>query len=140
MAQAATSNELKSAFEEHLEQTRGHVSRLEQIFEQMDTPPETKRCEAMEGLIKEGEDVIKQPGSDLVKDAALIAAAQKVEHYEIASYGTVRTYADEMDMADVRDLLDQTLQEEVGTDKDLTDIATGGLIGKGINEEARSRS
>ena len=139
MAQAATDRELKSAFEHHLEETRGHVRRLEQVFDQIGVKPKAETCKAMEGLIKEGEDIIKEDGSPAVKDAALIAAAQRVEHYEIAGYGTVRTFADVMDMGDVRDLLDETLEEEGDADKKLTDIATGGLLESGINEEAATR-
>ena len=139
MVQAATDRELKSAFEHHLEETRSHVRRLEQVFEQMGVRPKAETCKAMEGLIKEGEDIIKEDGSPAVKDAALIAAAQRVEHYEIAGYGTVRTFADVMDLGDVRNLLDETLDEEGEADKKLTDIATGGLLESGINEEAMSR-
>ena len=94
MAKAATSDELRSGFEEHLEQTRGHVSRLEQIFEDLDEKPSGKKCAGMEGLVKEGGEMIKEDFEGEVKDAGLIGAAQRVEHYEIAAYGTVRAFAE----------------------------------------------
>ncbi|MEZ4523036.1 MAG: ferritin-like domain-containing protein [Thermomicrobiales bacterium] len=136
MARAATDTELRTAFENHLEETRGQKRRLEQVFEHLGMRPQTERCEAMAGLIKEGDEIIEEEGAPAIKDAALIAAAQRVEHYEIAAYGTVRAFADLMDMDDVRDLLDQTLEEESDADKKLNNIAMGGLFESGINEEA----
>ena len=94
LAKAATSEELRTAFEEHLEQTKGHVERLEEIFESLEEKPTGKKCVGMEGLIKEGAEVMQEDFEEEVMDAALIGAAQRVEHYEIAAYGTVRTFAD----------------------------------------------
>ncbi|RIK39828.1 MAG: ferritin-like domain-containing protein [Chloroflexi bacterium] len=136
MAQAASSSELRQGFQRHLEQTRTHVDRLEQIFGRMGISPGNKKCEAMEGLIKEGEEAIQLQGDPNVRDAALIAAAQRVEHYEIAGYGTVRTFANQLGFNDDQQLLQKTLDEEGETDKQLTSLAEGGLFSTGINEEA----
>jgi len=135
MAEAANSPELRTAFEQHLEQTRGHVDRLEQIFQKMDEAPKGQKCKGMEGLIDEGEEMIDE-GDDAppaVSDAALIASAQRVEHYEIAAYGTVRNFARRLGFDDHARLLQQTLDEEGETDKKLTDLAESY-----INEQARS--
>jgi ferritin-like metal-binding protein YciE len=137
MASAASHDELPQAFEHHLDETRGHVDRLREIFGQLGTTPGSETCEAMKGLIAEGEEVVKAQGDSAVKDAALIAAAQRVEHYEIAGYGTVRTFADDLDLGDARDLLDQTLDEESSADKLLTKLATGGMLKAGLNERAK---
>ena len=137
MASAASHDELRQAFEHHLEETRGHVDRLREVFEQLGQTPGGETCEAMKGLIEEGEEVVKAQGDPAVKDAALIAAAQRVEHYEIAGYGTVRTFADDLDLGDARDLLDQTLDEESSADKLLTKLATGGMLKAGLNERAK---
>ena len=123
MAEAANDMHLKQGFETHLEETKGHVQRLEQIFNALDEKPTGKTCQAMEGLIKEGKETIHEDASPEVKDAALIAAAQRVEHYEIAGYGTVRTYAELMGHNDAAALLQQTLAEEGATDKKLTTAA-----------------
>jgi ferritin-like metal-binding protein YciE len=123
MAKAASSRELKTGFEKHLKQTEGHVSRLEQIFDELDSSPRGKKCKAMEGLIEEGAEVIKEDADPDVKDAALIAAAQRVEHYEIAGYGCVRTYAKLLGNDKAAKLLQQTLDEEGDTDKSLTKLA-----------------
>jgi ferritin-like metal-binding protein YciE len=124
MARAATSDELRSGFEEHLEQTRGHVSRLEQIFEDLDEKPSGKKCAGMEGLVKEGGEMIKNEFEGEVKDAGLIGAAQRVEHYEIAAYGTVRAFAELLGDRNAVDLLSQTLEEEKEADKKLTQLAS----------------
>jgi ferritin-like metal-binding protein YciE len=137
MASAASHDEPRQAFEHHLEETRGHVDRLREIFEQLGTTPGSETCEAMKGLIEEGEEVVKAQGDAAVKDAALIAAAQRVEHYDIAGDGTVRTFADDLDLGDARDLLDQTLDEESTADKLLTKLATGGMLKTGLNERAK---
>jgi len=137
MAQAASHDELRSAFDQHLEETRGHVMRLETIFAGLGAEPSGERCKAMEGLIAEGEEVIATTGDPAAKDAALIAAAQRVEHYEIAAYGTAKTLAGELDNGDAQDLLDQTLDEEAKADKLLTKIATGGMLRQGVNQQAR---
>ena len=123
MAKAAMSDVLRSGFEEHLEQTRGHVSRLEQIFEDLDEKPSGKKCAGMEGLVKEGGEMIKNEFEGDVKDAGLIGAAQRVEHYEIAAYGTVRAFAELLGDRNAVDLLSQTLEEEKETDKKLTQLA-----------------
>jgi ferritin-like metal-binding protein YciE len=123
MAKAATSVELKAGFEKHLKQTEGHVERLEQIFADLDASPKGKKCKAMEGLVEEGAEVIDEDAEPEVKDAALIAAAQRVEHYEMAGYGCVRTYAKLLGNDNAVRLLQQTLDEEADTDKTLTKLA-----------------
>ena len=136
MAKAATSDELRSGFEEHLEQTRGHVSRLEQIFEDLDEKPSGKKCAGMEGLVKEGGEMIKNEFEGEVKDAGLIGAAQRVEHYEIAAYGTVRAFAELLGDRNAVDLLSQTLEEEKETDKKLTQLASEINVEASQNERA----
>ena len=136
MAAAATNDELREAFQHHLEETRDHVLRLEDIRGQLALTT-VDQCKGMRGLIQEGEEVIAAGGSSAVKDAALISAAQRVEHYEIAAYGTARTLADELDLDEAEDLLDQTLDEESNADKLLTKIATGGMLKAGVNQQAR---
>ena len=123
MAKAAASDELRSGFEKHLKQTEGHVSRLEQIFQQLDEKPTGKKCMGMEGLIKEGGEAAEEDYEDDAKDAALIGAAQRVEHYEIAAYGTVRAMAEKLGNDKAVKLLSQTLQEEKDTDQKLTELA-----------------
>lgn len=137
MAQAASNDELREAFEHHLDETRDHIRRLEDIRAQIGSSL-SEECDGMRGLIKEGDEVVTGGGDPAVKDAALISAAQRVEHYEIAAYGTARTLADELDLDDAQDLLDQTLDEESNADKLLTKIATGGMFKAGINQQARS--
>jgi ferritin-like metal-binding protein YciE len=131
MAAAAHNPALKSAFEEHLRQTENQVRRLEQVFQGLGKSAQTKTCEAMKGLIEEGSEVISGEGDPNVKDAALIAAAQRVEHYEIAGYGSVRTFAQRLGRQDAARLLQQTLDEEAETDKKLTSLAE-----KAINPRA----
>ena len=131
MAKAATSEELKAAFESHLEETKGQIERLDQIFERLDAKPGRKKCKAMEGLIEEGKEMIAEDAEPMVHDAALIGAAQKVEHYEIAAYGTARTFALILEDQETADLLQETLDEEGAADKKLTEIAMSG-----INQEA----
>jgi ferritin-like metal-binding protein YciE len=131
MAKAATNPELKQAFEEHLEQTQEHVRRLEQIFEKLGASPRGKKCKAMEGLIEEGKEIISEEGESPVLDAAIICAAQKVEHYEIAGYGCARTFASLLGDSEASDLLQQTLDEEGETDKRLTALAESS-----VNQEA----
>jgi ferritin-like metal-binding protein YciE len=123
MAKAASSEELKAAFEDHLGKTRQHAQRIETIFEQMGEKVGGKKCKAMEGLVEEGGEVIKEDMEDGIKDAALIAAAQRVEHYEIAGYGCVRAYATKLGDEDAATLLSQTLDEEKEADETLNDIA-----------------
>jgi ferritin-like metal-binding protein YciE len=123
LAKAATSEELRTAFEEHLEQTKGHVERLEEIFESLEEKPTGKKCVGMEGLVKEGAEVMQEDFEEEVMDAALIGAAQRVEHYEIAAYGTVRTFAELLGESDHVELLEQTLEEEKETDEKLTELS-----------------
>lgn len=131
MAKNATNPELKEALESHLEETRGHVERLEEIFEKLGKKPTGKTCKGMQGLIAEGSEVMSEDGADAVIDAAIIAAAQRVEHYEMAGYGTVRTFAAILGEDEAEDLLQETLDEEGEADKKLTDIAESI-----VNEEA----
>jgi ferritin-like metal-binding protein YciE len=123
MEEAATHDELKAAFREHRSVTEQQVQRLEQVFDQLGEKPSGHHCKGMEGLIKEGEEMIGEKGDKATRDAGLIAAAQRVEHYEIAGYGTVRTYADQLGMQDHARLLQQTLDEEGQTDHRLTRLA-----------------
>jgi ferritin-like metal-binding protein YciE len=123
LSQAAHAPELKKAFDEHLKQTEGQIGRLEQIFQQLDTSPKGKKCKGVAGLITEGQEFLKEEAEAEVKDAGLIAAAQKVEHYEISGYGTVRTYAQLLGETDAVTLLQATLDEEGATDKKLTSLA-----------------
>lgn len=135
MAEAATSTELRRAFENHLAETNMHARRLEKAFEFMDEPLSSQKCQAMKGLIAEGEEVIDDTEEDtLVRDCALIVAAQKVEHYEIASYGSLRTLAEILGYLEVATLLQTTLDEEYAADDKLTSIATG-YINQGAEEE-----
>ena len=123
MAAAAKSSSLKSAFQEHARQTEEQVTRLEQVFKMMGQKAKSKTCQAMKGLIEEGDEVISASGDPDVKDAALIGAAQRVEHYEIAGYGTARTFAQRLGRHDAAQLLQETLDEEGATDKKLTQLA-----------------
>jgi len=123
MAKASSNAELRQGFEEHLRQTSEHVSRLEQIFEMLDEKPTGKKCLGMEGLVKEGAETMKEDYEDEVMDAAIIGAAQRVEHYEIAGYGTVRALAELMGEDEHVNLLEQTLEEEKQTDEKLTQLA-----------------
>ncbi|TWT42792.1 hypothetical protein KOR42_46470 [Thalassoglobus neptunius] len=124
MADKATATDLKDAFKTHLKETQIQVERLETIFELRGKDPKRKTCDAMKGLVSEGEDVIKAKGDPDVIDAALIAAAQRVEHYEMAGYGTLRNLAQRLGMHEAADLLQQTLDEESDADSKLTSIAT----------------
>jgi ferritin-like metal-binding protein YciE len=123
MAEASHSSQLRQAFEAHLTETEGHVSRLERIFSQIRVEPKRETCQAMKGLIAEGEEMIGAKGNPDVKDAALIAAAQRVEHYEMSGYGSARTFAQRLGHTDVANTLQQTLNEEAATDEKLTRIA-----------------
>jgi ferritin-like metal-binding protein YciE len=124
LAKAAESEELRAGFEEHLEQTKGHVDRLRQIFESLDERPSGKKCAAMIGLIQEGQDILDEDFEDGVKDAALISAAQRVEHYEIAAYGCVKTWAGLLGETEAQSLLEQTLNEEKEADGKLTELSS----------------
>lgn len=123
MAKAASSGELRQALEEHLEQTQGHAERLEQIFERLGLKAKGKKCEAMEGIIAEGKELLGEDLEDAVLDAGIIGAAQKVEHYEMAGYGTARTWAEQLGFREEAELLQRTLDEEKAADEKLTRIA-----------------
>jgi ferritin-like metal-binding protein YciE len=123
MAKAASSPGLKAGFEEHLGQTREQAQRLERICEQLGVSPKGKKCVAMEGLVEEGKELLQEDLEPAVLDAALIAAAQKVEHYEIASYGTAREWAQQLGLDEAAELLQETLDEEKATDEKLTELA-----------------
>src|SRR6202158_4388658 len=123
IAKAASSDELRQGFEEHLEQTKGHVQRLEEIFQALGESPKGKKCKGMEGLIEEGSEVMEEDYEGSVLDAALIGAAQRVEHYEIAGYGTVSSMAETLGESDHVSLLEETLEEEKATDEKLTELA-----------------
>lgn len=125
MIKTANSDELREAFQDHLTKTEGHVQRLEQIFENLGERARGKKCLGMEGLLEEGKEMMKEEAEPEVLDAALIGAAQRVEHYEIAAYGTVRAFAEQLGHNDAADLLQQTLDEEGEADKLLTRIAEG---------------
>jgi ferritin-like metal-binding protein YciE len=127
MAKAANSPQLRSAFEQHLEQTRQQEERLQQIFQTMGVTARAKKCKGMEGVIAEGQEMLSEDLDPQVKDAALISAAQRAEHYEIAAYGTVRTYAQILGDEQAARLLQQTLDEEGQTDKMLTQLAESGI-------------
>jgi ferritin-like metal-binding protein YciE len=139
VASSATTPELKTAFEQHLQETRGHVRRLEEAFSKLGTPIPDEHCEGMEGLLKEGEEIMSAQGDPTAKDAALIAAAQRVEHYEIAGYGTARTLADQLGHDEIKRLMNETLDEESAADQKLTKIATGGMFSSGVNKAAAER-
>lgn len=123
MAKAAQTDELRMAFEEHLEQTRGHVQRLEQVCDKLEIKPRGKKCLGMEGLIEEGKEIMSEEADPVVMDAGLIAAAQKVEHYEMAGYGTVVAHAKQLGYTEVADILHRTFDEEKAADTKLTHIA-----------------
>ena len=132
MAKGASSPQLKQAIESHLEETREQVNRLEQAFRQLGEKAQGKKCEAMEGLVEEGAEMLEEDGEDSVIDAGIIAAAQKVEHYEIASYGCVCAWAKNLGENEVADLLGKTLEEEKAADEKLTEIAESS-----VNQQSR---
>ncbi len=138
MAKAANDDTLKQGFEEHLEETKGHIERLEEIFEELDEKPTGKKCKAMAGLVEEGSEAIGEDATPEAKDAMLIAAAQRVEHYEMAGYGCVKTYARLLGYEDAAKLLEETLGEEVATDEKLTEAAEAINVEaeKGTDEES----
>jgi ferritin-like metal-binding protein YciE len=132
MAKAAYSPDLQSAFRKHEKQTQGQVERLERVFEMIDQPAKGKTCDAINGIIEEGNEVAQEFKNSPALDAGLLAAAQAVEHYEISRYGTLKTWANELGLSDAVSLLDQTLQEEIETDETLTELAEAA-----VNQEAR---
>jgi ferritin-like metal-binding protein YciE len=135
LARAATSTELRSAFEKHLEETRGHVTRLEQVFESIDEPAKSKHCEGIAGIVEEGKSVLDEDFDGTTMDACLVAAGQRAEHYEMAAYGTLVAWARAMGHVEAADLLQQTLEEEKAADKKLTAIAEDG-----INQDAADQA
>jgi ferritin-like metal-binding protein YciE len=139
VAQAVQSSTLRKAVEEHLQETREQVVRLEKVFEMVGRRPERDECQAMQGLleeVEEVEEVIAASGDRQVKDAVLIGALQRVEHYEMAGYGTARAFAKQLDMDEVVDLLQESLDEESSADSKLTTLAEGGLFSTGVNTQA----
>jgi ferritin-like metal-binding protein YciE len=137
MVAASESPDLKKAFQSHLKETKGQVQRLKKIFKILKVEKKEKLCKAAKGLIQECKEVLKNSKTkSAIRDAALISKAQRIEHYEIAAYGTVRTFAKEIDLDTIVDLLQQTLDEEGNADKKLTEIAEGGLLKTGINQQA----
>jgi ferritin-like metal-binding protein YciE len=127
LAKAAEAPELAQAFTKHLRETEGHVQRLERIFKSLGQTARGKTCKGMQGLLEEGKEILEEDGAPEVIDAALISAAQRVEHYEMAAYGCLRTYAQLLGMGEADRLLEQTLREEEATDKALTELGEGGL-------------
>jgi ferritin-like metal-binding protein YciE len=123
MAKKASSEDLAAAFTAHYDETEQQVARLEEIFETLGRPAKGKKCPAIDGILKEGEEIIKEAKDDTVRDAGMLAAAQAVEHYEISRYGTLKAWAEKLGMDDVVSLLDETLQEEKATDEKLTELA-----------------
>jgi ferritin-like metal-binding protein YciE len=138
MAKAATSEELSSAFTEHLEQTRGHIDRLERIFSGIGAKSGGVKCKGMEGLLKEGDEMVSLTEAGMVRDAGLIAAAQRVEHYEMAGYGSARTFAQLLGRTEAADLLEETLEEEKETDENLSTIAESMVNGSAMAESRES--
>jgi ferritin-like metal-binding protein YciE len=127
MAKGASFGQLRDAFERHLDQTKEHVDRLDKVFKMIGERPKRVKCKGMEGLVEEGSELLKEKGDDSAIDAGLIAAAQRVEHYEIAAYGTLRTYAETLGEKDAAKILQTTLDEEAETDRKLTDLAVSAV-------------
>src|SRR3954469_12151047 len=127
LAKGATSEELREAFETHLEETEGHVTRLERVFELLDEKPRGKHCAGMAGIIEEGNEKLQEDAEDAVMDACLIAAAQRAEHYEIGSYGTAIAWAEALELTEVSEILNETLAEEKSADEKLTALAESGI-------------
>ncbi len=125
MAKAATSPQLKAGFEQHLEETEGHIKRLEQVFELLGKPARGKTCDAILGILEEGKSIMDEFKGTVALDAGLVSSAQAVEHYEIARYGTLKTWAQQLGMKEAVSLLDATLKEEEATDKRLSQVAVG---------------
>jgi len=127
LAKAASSSELRSVFEKHLEETRGHVTRLEQVFESIDEPAKSKHCEGIAGIVEEGKSILDEDFEGTTMDACLVAAGQRAEHYEMAAYGTLVAWARAMGHVEAADLLQQTLEEEKAADRKLTALAEDGI-------------
>lgn len=135
MAKGSNSRKLRAGFEKHLKQTKTHVERIEQVFESIDETARAKTCEAMKGLVEEGSELLEEEAEPEVKDAALIAAAQKVEHYEIATYGTLITWAEQLGFDKAVKLLGKTLDEEKETDVALTELAESEINAAAVTAE-----
>jgi ferritin-like metal-binding protein YciE len=139
MAKKATSPKLAKAFEMHIGETEGQVDRLEQVFEIIGKTPRGKTCPAIDGIVEEGEEIMKEAEDDTVRDAGMLAAAQAVEHYEITRYGTLRSWAAKLGMNDAAKLLDATLKEEKATDLKLTDLAESEINIEADEEGGKAR-
>lgn len=139
MAKKASSEDLSAAFESHLEETEGQVERLEQIFELLGKSPRGKTCPAIDGIIEEAEEVMKEAETDTVRDAAMLSAAQAVEHYEISRYGTLKSWAEKLGMTAAVKLLDKTLQQEKATDVKLSELAESEINVEAEEQEAEPR-
>ena len=135
MAKAAQNEDLRAAFEKHKTETEGQINRLEQVFELIEEKPQGKKCAAIEGILEEGQEIIKEYKGSPALDAGLVSSAQAVEHYEIARYGTLRTWAEELGLNAAKDLLQQTLDQEEATDQALTELAESV-----VNQEAQSEA
>lgn len=135
MAKNATAEELKTALQDHLAETEGQVTRLEQVFETLGKNAQAKKCEAMAGLIKEGEELMEENDKGVMRDAAIISAGQKVEHYEIASYGTLRAFAEILGLTEAAELLQETLDEETAADEKLTEVTAAAVVLNSDGEE-----
>jgi len=136
LAEAASNDDLRQAFTDHLTETKEHANRVRALCEKHDADPTAEKCKAMEGLIKEANDMRDKHGDPTVHDAALIAAAQRIEHYEIAGYGTARALANELGDSEAADQLDAICKDEGAADERLNRIATGGLVSAGLNQSA----
>lgn len=140
LSQAASHTRLEKLFNTHHRETRSHVQRLEGIFESLGESPEGVTSDAMAGLVDQAHEITRQEGQDAVRDAALISAAQRIEHYEISGYGTARTHAEELGLGTATDVLDAILSEEKSADKTLNELALGGWLAEGINIEAERQT
>ena len=137
--EAVSSDKLRKALQHHLDVTHGQIERLDRIFTDLGESSTGKTCKGMEGLLEEGDEAIKEHEPGVLRDALIIAGAQRIEHYEISGYGTAKAWADELDLDDAVDLLDETLDEEAEADEKLNSIATGGLLSEGVNQTAAAR-
>jgi ferritin-like metal-binding protein YciE len=135
MAKAAQNEDLRAAFEKHKTETEGQIGRLEQVFELIEEKPQGKKCAAIEGILDEGQEIIKEYKGSPALDAGLVSAAQAVEHYEIARYGTLRTWAEELGLSQAKELLQETLDQEEATDQALTELAESV-----VNQEAQAEA
>ena len=135
MAKKASSEDLAAAFQEHLQQTEGQIERLEQVFKLIEKPARGKKCHAIEGMIEEAEEIIKEAESDTVRDAGMLAAAQAVEHYEISRYGTLVAWAQKLGLSEAAELLEETLDEEKETDEKLSELAESEINAEADQDE-----